>query len=92
MVDFIHQNMERLPAPIRLLEETLQLNQTSFILPVAILTVLLAWVSIRLLFPNAPAWMRFIWHVAVLTQCANALMHVAQAVWLGGYAPGVISA
>jgi uncharacterized BrkB/YihY/UPF0761 family membrane protein len=88
MVKFIQQNMERLPAPIRWLEVTLQLNQASFILPVAILTLLLAWVSIRLLLPNAPAWMRFIWPVAILTLCANVLSIWVKPSGCGATLPG----
>ncbi|MEA5078277.1 MAG: HXXEE domain-containing protein [Anaerolineaceae bacterium] len=92
MVNFVQQNLQRLPVAIRWIEEQLQLTQTSFLIPVVILTLLLAGLSLRLLFPNPPRWGQFVWSVAMLTLCANAFIHIAQAVWFGGYTPGVLTA
>jgi hypothetical protein len=92
MVNFVQQNLQRLPAPIRWIEEQLLLTQTSFLIPVVILTLLLAGLSLRLLFPNPPHWGQYVWPVAMLTLCANAFIHIAQAVWFAGYAPGVLTA
>lgn len=92
MVSFVQQHMTSLPAPIRLLEERLQVTQASFMIPVILLTVLMAWVSFRLLLANPPRWMIFAWPVAMLALCANAFIHIVQGVWLGGYAPGLITA
>lgn len=92
MVSFVQENMQRLPGPIRLLEEKLQLTQSSFLIPVILLTLLLAGASIRLLFPNPPRWLTYTWPIAALTLCANAFIHIFQAVWFASYTPGLITA
>lgn len=92
MVSFVQKNLQRIPTPIRLLAEYLQLTQTAFLIPVIMLTLLLAGASLRLLFPNPPHWLTWVWPAAILTLCANAFIHILQAVWFGGYTPGLLTA
>lgn len=92
MVQFVHANLQHLPQPFRWLEETLQLTQPGFIVPVAILTGLMFALSFWIATQNGPRWAQMAWSIAMLTLCANAFTHILQGIWFLGYTPGLISA
>jgi hypothetical protein len=92
MVNFLHKNLARLPQPIRLMEEKLQLTQAGFVVPVVLLTILVAWWSLWAAKPSAPGGVKWLWSVTMLILCANAVTHVIQGIWFREYTPGLVTA
>jgi hypothetical protein len=92
MYRFIQTHLDRLPAPIRLLETTLQLTQFGFTTSIVVITLLFAAISLAAVSSSSPRWVRGMWGILMAALCANAVLHIAQGLWFWGYTPGLITA